>query len=164
MRGAVMKLSFRGAPPGFTLAELLFGMAMLVITMAVLSPAFTRGLETFRQLNTGKDLDETVLHDAQELVSLVEAVQAETQAFIAAGLQTGAVDHQHATTLRLQYESIRAAAADLLVRLQAFEPTVTRLPARLALHRAIASLAHLRTSAALTIEILAILESGGFSR
>src|SRR5262245_38509085 len=156
-----MKFSLRGAPPGFTLLELLIAATVLVVTMLTLSREFAQSLDTFRQLHSA-ELDDVVLADAQALVTRVKEVDSEARAFIAESRRNGAVDHQHATALRLQYEGIRADAADLLAHLQIIEPTITRRPAHLAFRRVIASLSRLETSAALTVQILVILESGGF--
>jgi type II secretory pathway pseudopilin PulG len=156
-----MKFSLRGAPPGFTLLELLIAATVLLVTTLVLSTHFAQGLDTFRHLNS-EDVDELVLADAQALVDRVEEADSEARAFIAESLRSGVVDHQQATALRLRYEGIRAAAADLLAHLQIIEPSITGRPARLAFGRVIASLSRLQTSAALTVEILVILESGGF--
>ena len=147
----------RAAKPrdGFTLAELLVSMALIVLVMSVISQAFVEGLESFRHLKAVGDLAERLREASVKLNADILATNEEARDFIQAGLLTGAVDRAQAAELAARYETICGNADELQGQFRAIK--TDRREVIRAIARAAESLERLKISAKLMIELLALI-------
>jgi prepilin-type N-terminal cleavage/methylation domain-containing protein len=146
---------------GYTLIELLFAMAVIVLIMSIASQAFVAGLETFRQLKGIGDLNERLRGDALALRGDVEAANRSAAEFILDGLRRGSADPEEAAALRDDYQAICDDAEDLEERLREVERQTVNPVARRLLRRTIGTLDDVKEAAAIMVDILELLESAG---
>lgn len=139
---------------GFTLAELLVAMALIVFIMTILSQAFAAGIEAFRQLKASGDMTEELREASLQLRRDVPATNHFANEFIQESMRTGSSDRSEAAVLKVRYEAIGDDADDLEARLREVEQKTANPLARRLLGRTLDALHGVKLSAASMINLL----------
>jgi len=151
----VLRRCLRGGR-GFTLAELLVVMALIVLIMSILEEAFVEGVESFRKLKAIGDMQET-LRGTENLDSWFRRLRVETQDFVFEGLRTNDVDPEEAADLADGYAEIERIACDLSKTLDELLRQTTNPVAKVRIERSQRVLERLKQYAAGMVDLLGLI-------
>ena len=158
-RTAEFRAKGRSCSPSraFTLIELLYAMALIVLLMAVLSEAFVSGIEAFRQLKGIGDLNEHLRGAAIDLRRDVQDAHFRTEDLARETLRSGSPDLEEAAALRDEFEAIAADAEDLEAKLRVVERQTVNPAARRLLRRTLEELRQVRSGAKMMVALLELI-------
>jgi len=153
-------VSSRRTRGGFTIAELLVALALIVFVMSILAEAFTAGLESFRRLDGVGDLQEELRNAAAVLREDIHETNALAKPFIRDGLLSGVPDRSEASDLRKRYEAIGVRAILLEEQFVELQKELDNPGALRILHRTLCDLKAIRSSSAEMVVVLRVIETG----